>query len=70
VVNASWNGATKVVRWRVIGGPSKDALAPLATATTSGFETSIPIAIPPRYLAVQALDAREEVLGTSVTVSR
>jgi hypothetical protein len=69
VVHASWNGATDVAQWRVIGGPSKDALAPLATAPTEGFETSIAIVSTPRYLAVQALGAREEVLGVSPTVS-
>jgi hypothetical protein len=65
VVHASWNGATNVVRWRLLGGPSKDALAPLATATTAGFETSIPIVAPPRYLAAQAIDSQGHVLGVS-----
>jgi hypothetical protein len=69
VVHVSWNGATEVARWRVIGGPSVGALAPLATATTEGFETSIPISAPPRYIAAQAIGAREEVLGTSAAVA-
>jgi hypothetical protein len=69
VVHVSWNGATEVARWRVIGGPSGDMLAPLATATTGGFETSIPISTPPRYIAAQALGAQGQVLGSSSTVS-
>ncbi|MGH2912442.1 MAG: arylsulfotransferase family protein [Solirubrobacteraceae bacterium] len=65
VAHVSWNGATGVSRWRVMGGPSRKALAPLATATTHGFETSIPIASPPRYVAAQSLGAGGDVLGTS-----
>jgi hypothetical protein len=69
VVHASWNGATNVSRWRVMGGPSRDALAPLATATTDGFETSIPISTPPRYIAAQAIGSQGQVLGSSAVVA-
>jgi hypothetical protein len=69
VAHVSWNGATDVSRWRVMGGPSRDTLAPLATATTDGFETSIPIASPPRYLTVQAIGSQEQVLGASAIVA-
>ena len=38
---ASWNGATEVARWRVLGGDSASALKPLTTARKRGFETAI-----------------------------
>jgi hypothetical protein len=66
-VYASWNGATLLASWRVLSGPSADALAPIAQAPRSGFETAI--ALPPgaagRYMTVQALDAAGNVIGTA-----
>ncbi|HEX8803097.1 MAG TPA: hypothetical protein VF743_02855, partial [Acidimicrobiales bacterium] len=41
-VVVSWNGATEVARWRVLGGADADHLAPLATAAKEGFETTVP----------------------------
>jgi hypothetical protein len=66
-VYSSWNGATAVARWRVLAGSSPRALAPVDSVAWSGFETTIGLARGPQYLAVQALDAAGEVLGTSVT---
>src|SRR5207248_2088928 len=43
-VYASWNGATEVSAWRVLGGSSSTGLRAVATAKKSGFET--PIAVP------------------------
>jgi hypothetical protein len=65
VTYASWNGATAVVRWRLLGGSSTHALKSVALVSRSGFETTISIASTPRYLAAQALGARGQVLGTS-----
>jgi hypothetical protein len=65
---ASWNGATAVAQWRVLGGSSPHALAPLATAAWSGFETAIAVTVAPRYIAVQALGAQGQVLGVSAAV--
>jgi Arylsulfotransferase (ASST) len=64
---ASWNGATGVAAWRVLGGGSPGALAPLVSAPRAGFETSIalPAAAGVRYLAVQALDSQGGVLAGS-----
>lgn len=64
-VAASWNGATEVAAWRVLGGSSASALAPIASAPSQGFQTSIAISSAPPYLAVQALDAAGVVIGTS-----
>jgi len=69
IAYASWNGATALASWRLLGGSSPGALTTLATAPTAGFETAIPTSANPRYLAVQALGAGGEVLATSATVA-
>jgi outer membrane protein assembly factor BamB len=61
----SWNGATQVSSWRVRGGSSPGARKALTTARRSGFQTTIVLSHPPRYLAVQALNGRGKVIGTS-----
>jgi hypothetical protein len=55
-VYASWNGATDVAAWEVLGGPRPDALRRVAVAGRREFETSIPLPSTPRYVAVRALD--------------
>jgi hypothetical protein len=67
VVYTSWDGATAVAQWRLLGGTSPHALTPLTTVTRSGFETAITVSNTPRYLAVQALDTQGQVLSTSAT---
>jgi hypothetical protein len=62
-VYASWNGATEVASWRVLGGASPAQLAPVASAARSGFETAIGVPSVPAYVAVQALDASGAVLA-------
>ena len=66
-VYASWNGDTRATSWRLLAGASAHALAPVATAARSGFETAI-TAPAASYVAVQALDANGAVLGTSGTI--
>jgi hypothetical protein len=67
-VYASWNGATTIATWRVLAGTSSTALTPVTSAPKTGFETAMLIAGTPAYLAVQALDAAGNVLGTSPTI--
>ncbi len=67
-VSVSWNGATDVASWKVLGGASPSALAPVASAARSGFQTTIVAPTAGPYVAVQALDASGAVLGTSATV--
>jgi hypothetical protein len=64
-VYASWNGATAVASWIVLAGPAASQLTPAASAPKGGFETSISTPGTPAYVAVQALDAAGNVLGTS-----
>jgi hypothetical protein len=66
---ASWNGATEVARWEVLGGDRPDALTALGSAPRRGFETALSVPAGPRYVAVRALDAGGAVLGTSRTVT-
>jgi hypothetical protein len=65
---ASWNGATEVAAWEVLGGASRDALVALASEPRSGFETALS-APASRYVAVRAVDASGTVLGTSRTIT-
>lgn len=61
----SWNGATDVSHWQILGGPRKTELSPLVTVARTGFETSIRIKKPPAYLTAAALDTRSRALTTS-----
>jgi hypothetical protein len=67
---ASWNGATAVASWRLLGGPSATSLAPLSATLWAGFETAIGVPGGPAYVAVQALGADGSVLSTSPAVAR
>jgi hypothetical protein len=68
-VYASWNGATEVKSWRVLGGSGGAGLTQVASAQKSGFETAIPVERSFRSFQVQALDAGGRVIGTSKTVT-
>jgi len=68
-VYASWNGATRVTHWRVLAGPSPDALVPMKTLPRTGFETKLPLASRAACIAVAALDAKGAELGRSKTVN-
>lgn len=67
-VYASWNGATQLSGWRVLGGRSATSLRPVRAAGKAAFETRIQVTHPGAYLAVQALDSRGHVLGTSKAI--
>ncbi|HEY0517405.1 MAG TPA: MFS transporter [Solirubrobacteraceae bacterium] len=65
-VYASWNGATAVAAWRVLAEPSAaHPTVAVARAAKSGFETAIAVKAGYRSFALQALDARGRVIGTS-----
>jgi Arylsulfotransferase (ASST) len=69
-VYASWNGATQVAAWRALAGASPTSLTSVAQAQRSGFETAIavPAGTAGPDMAVQALGASGQVLGSSATV--
>ncbi len=64
-VYASWNGATQVVSWRVLAGPTAGRLAVVASAPKSGFETAIPVVSSYATFEVQALAADGRAVGVS-----
>jgi hypothetical protein len=68
IVFASWNGATEVAAWQVLGGASASSVSVLATAPRLSFETAIRVTGSPAYVGVRALDASGEELGTSLAV--
>ena len=69
-VYASWNGATGVASWRVLGGQSSGDLAVVARAPRSGFETAVPLTQQYASMRVQALAANGRVLGSSRVFAR
>jgi len=70
-VYASWNGATQVKTWRVVGGINSENLRPIGAPTArDGFETTMKIATDDPYLGVEALGADGAVLGESAAVTR
>jgi len=69
MVFASWNGATNVVSWEVLGGPSATSLKPLGEVAREGFETSIPTTASQPFVAVRALDSSGKSLATSKVIA-
>ncbi|MHB8234224.1 MAG: arylsulfotransferase family protein [Solirubrobacteraceae bacterium] len=69
-VYASWNGATNVASWSVLGGASPAALTTLTTVPTAGFETAITVQSAAPVFAVQALGPAGEALGSSHAIAR
>ncbi|MGZ4166882.1 MAG: arylsulfotransferase family protein [Solirubrobacteraceae bacterium] len=65
ITYASWNGATAVTKWQVLGGPSPSKLSVVGSAAKAAFETQIKLPAVQTYVEAQALDARGHVLGTS-----
>ena len=62
---ASWNGATGVSHWLVLGGTGPAALRPLARARRSGFETAIALPSTLTHYSVRALDPSGTALADS-----
>jgi hypothetical protein len=62
---ASWNGATRVARWELLGGELTRQLEPIGRAERTGFETAIEITGSPAIVAVRALAGNGRRLGAS-----
>ena len=66
IVYASWNGATQVASWQLMGGTSASSLKPIATKSRSGFETSLTVsAAGDKVFQLIALNAQAQPIGTS-----
>jgi hypothetical protein len=68
IAYASWNGATDVHSWQLLAGPRTNALHPVSSTRSRGFESALRSASPEPCFAVQALDAGGTPLGRSRTV--
>jgi hypothetical protein len=64
---ASWNGATEVKSWRILGGSSPKSLRTLTTISRSNFESSAHVPYE-RYYETVALNWRHQVMETSAVV--
>lgn len=68
VIRASWNGATEIARWQVLGGPSPSRLTTVGDQIWTGFETAIAVnSVGPSFQAI-ALDSSGQELGRSDVV--
>jgi hypothetical protein len=69
-VYASWNGATQVASWQLVGGASATQLKRVSTKPRTGFETSFNVpSSAGRVFQVLALDAQGHQLGASNSFS-
>lgn len=68
-VRVSWNGATTVAAWRVLGGATTEALQPRQVVGRKGFETLLRYGVNDPVVVVQALDAAGNVLNQSSPVT-
>ena len=66
---ASWNGATEVATWEVLGGATAASLISLGTFPRTDFETVMSVKPGGSMLAVRALDANQATLATSPAVT-
>jgi hypothetical protein len=63
---ASWNGATELRSWQLLAGDDPDALVPLGDPVErSDFETTLRARTNAPYVAVAALDADGDQIGSS-----
>ena len=68
-VYASWNGATGVDTWQLLGGAQEGSLTPVSSTRSQGFESALRAASGGPCFAVRALDTTGATLGQSQTVS-
>jgi hypothetical protein len=65
VVSMSWNGSTKVAKWRARAGGQPRELSQAIETGRTGFETRLTVPGTPEYVVAEALDATGKVLGAS-----
>lgn len=62
---ASWNGATQVASWEVLGGSERHDLFPLSAHSTTGFQTTMRARDELPFFAVEALNSGGKILHES-----
>ena len=65
---ASWNGATEVASWELLGGSDPRRMNPVVEVPREGFETAIEVSTAEPYVGVRARDALGRVLAYSKPV--
>ncbi|MGK2932172.1 MAG: arylsulfotransferase family protein [Solirubrobacterales bacterium] len=65
----SWNGDSSVRRWRVLAGPERRKLEPVAIRARAGFETKMRLPDTWRRIHVQGIDQEGRVLGRTRVVA-
>jgi hypothetical protein len=68
VVHAIWNGATSVVRWRILAGSIAGKLVAARTIAWNGFDTAVELRSRARYAKVVALESGGAAIGESTIV--
>jgi hypothetical protein len=68
IVDAIWNGATDVARWRVLAGPDPGALEPAGSVAWDGLDTKALVSTSAKWVAVAAEDAAGHTVGSSAPV--
>ena len=66
----SWNGATEVRSWQLLGGTEQKKLRPLFAVPRAAFETRIALPADVPWVAVRALDRRGRSMARSAAVDR
>jgi hypothetical protein len=61
-VDAAWNGASTVARWRVLGGPAPGKLHRVASTPWNGYDTAFRLSRWPAYLRLAAIDSHGNVI--------
>jgi hypothetical protein len=65
IVWVSWNGATRIVSWRLLVGRRANSLTAAREQPRAGFETQLDVGGQHRWIRVEALDSSGNVLGRS-----
>lgn len=65
---ASWNGATTVSSWRLLGGNDPKHLSTVGTVPRHGFETQVQGHTELPYLQAQALGSKGQLLASTKTL--
>jgi hypothetical protein len=67
-IQAFWNGATDVARWRILGGPSPSALKRVGSVAWNGLDTTAHVRTHASWVAVAAEDTAGHTVATSAPV--
>jgi hypothetical protein len=67
-VQAFWNGATDVARWRILAGAGPGSLKRLGSVAWNGLDTTARVRTHASWMAVAAVDAGGHIVGRSAPV--